>query len=256
VIPIGGIILVLPSEDITGIGGFIDAVTKTFSVYGGAAHTLLIIMTLCFVGTLVTSGAVWMIGSDRIQAVAAYDGAFFPWFGVFNRRFGTPVRVNVMSGIVSTVFCFSAIAFFDSGENATFQIVLDIAISTTLISYIWIFLAALRLRYTHPEVERSYHVPFGLPGIWIGSLLITGWVLLGSWVAVFPGTLEKVLGVDYDFVDNWGVGRGRFEIYTLATLGIILAFGLIGYWAGGDVRKQIVAAEGERPEPADPLPSV
>ena len=153
VIPIGGIILVLPTEAVTGIGGFIDAVTKTFSVYGGAAHTLLILMTLCFVGTLVTSGAVWMIGSDRIQAVAAYDGAFFPWFGVFNRRFGTPVRVNVMSGIVSTVFCFSAIAFFDSGENATFQIVLDIAISTTLISYIWIFLAALRLRYTHPEVR-------------------------------------------------------------------------------------------------------
>jgi amino acid transporter len=215
----------------------------------------LILMTICFVGTLVTSGAVWMIGSDRIQAVAAYDGAFFPWFGVFNRRFGTPVRVNVMSGIVSTVFCFSAIAFFDSGENATFQIVLDIAISTTLISYIWIFLAALRLRYTHPEIERPYRVPFGLPGIWIGSLLITGWVLLGSWVAVFPGTLEKVLNVPYDFVDNWGVGRGRFEVYTLATLGIILAFGLIGYWAGGDVRKQIVALEGERPEPAEPLPT-
>ena len=137
-----------------GIGGFIDAVTKTFSVYGGAAHTLLILMTICFVGTLVTSGAVWMIGSDRIQAVAAYDGAFFPWFGVFNRRFGTPVRVNVMSGIVSTVFCFSAIAFFNSGENATFQIVLDIAISTTLISYIWIFPAALQAAL-HPSRGRA-----------------------------------------------------------------------------------------------------
>ena len=45
VIPIGGIILVLPTEAVTGIGGFIDAVTKTFSVYGGAAHTLLILMT-------------------------------------------------------------------------------------------------------------------------------------------------------------------------------------------------------------------
>jgi amino acid transporter len=255
VIPIGGIILVLPTESVTGIGGFIDAVTKTFSVYGGAAHTLLVLMTICFVGTLVTSGAVWMIGSDRIQAVAAYDGAFFPWFGVFNRRFGTPVRVNVMSGIVSTIFCFSAIAFFDSGENATFQIVLDIAISTTLISYIWIFLAALRLRYTHPEVERPYRVPFGMAGMWIGALLITGWVALGSWVAVFPGTLEKVFNVPYDFVDNWGVARGRFEVYTLATLGIILAFGLVGYWAGRDVRKHIVAQEGALPEPA-PAPSV
>jgi amino acid transporter len=255
VIPIGGIILVLPTEDVTGIGGFIDAVTKTFSVYGGATHTLLVLMTICFVGTLVTSGAVWMIGSDRIQAVAAYDGAFFPWFGVFNRRFGTPVRVNVMSGIVSTIFCFSAIAFFDSGENATFQIVLDIAISTTLISYIWIFLAALRLRYTHPEVERPYRVPLGVAGMWVGALLITGWVLLGSWVAVFPGTLEKVFNVPYDFADNWGVERGRFEVYTLATLGIILAFGLVGYWAGKDVRKHIVAQEGAVAEAAAPAPS-
>ena len=75
-------------------------------VYGGAAHALLVVMTLCFIGALVTSGAVWMIGSDRIQAVAAYDGSFFPFFGVFNRKLGTPVRVNVMSGIASSVFCF------------------------------------------------------------------------------------------------------------------------------------------------------
>src|SRR5436305_3482548 len=221
VVPILGIILVLPAKDVTGIGGFIDAVTKTFSIYGAAAHSLLVLMTICFVGTLVTSGAVWMIGSDRIQAVAAYDGSFIPWFGVFNRTFGTPVRVNVMSGIVSTVFCFAAIGFFNSGSDATFQIVLDIAISTTLISYVWIFPAAWKMRHTHPNVERPYTVP-GRYGMAIGSSLITLWVVLGSFVAVFPGVLEKIFGVSYDFKDNWGVGRGKFEVYTLVTLGIIL----------------------------------
>src|SRR4029077_8929586 len=44
VVPVLGIILVLPVKDVTGIGGFIDAVTKTFSVYGGAAHALLVFM--------------------------------------------------------------------------------------------------------------------------------------------------------------------------------------------------------------------
>jgi len=177
VIPIFGIILVLPTSQVTGIGGFIDAVTKTFSVYGGAAHTLLVLMTICFVGTLVTSGAVWMIGSDRIQAVAAYDGSFFPWFGVFNRKLGTPVRVNVMSGVVSSIFSIAAVAFFNNGEDSAFQVVLDIAISTTLISYVWIFPAALKLRFTHPEVARPYRVP-GRYGMWIGSLVITAWVTL------------------------------------------------------------------------------
>jgi glutamate:GABA antiporter len=250
VVPILGIILVLPDKDVTGIGGFIDAVTKTFSVYGGASHALLVIMTICFVGTLVTSGAVWMIGSDRIQAVASFDGAFFPWFGVFNKTFGTPVRVNVMSGIVSTIFCFSAVAFFDSGENSTFYIVLTIAISTTLISYLWIFPAAWKLRKTHPEVERPYVVPTRY-GMAIGTALITAWVALGSWAGVFPGVLERLFGIDYDFVDTWGVGRGRFELYTWATLGVVVAFAIAGYVAGTSVRNDIVATEGPVPEPAE-----
>jgi amino acid transporter len=254
VIPIFGIILVLPASAVTGIGGFIDAVTKVFGIYGGAAHTLLVIMTISFVGTLVTSGAVWMIGSDRIQAVAAYDGSFIPWFGVFNRKLGTPVRVNVLSGVVSTIFCVAAVAFFNNGEDSAFQVVLDIAISTTLISYIWIFPAALKLRFTHPDVERPYRVPTKY-GMWIGSLLITAWVALGSWVAVFPGTLEKLFGIPYDFEDNWGVSRGRFTIYTLVTLAVILAFGIIGYAMGADVRKDVVASESEGPRPTD-IPAV
>src|SRR3954469_3724701 len=256
VVPILGIILVLPVKDVTGIGGFIGAVTKAFSVYGGAAHSLLVFMTICFVGTLVTSGAVWMIGSDRIQAVAAYDGSFIPWFGVFNRTFGTPVRVNMMSGIVSTLFCFAAIAFFNSGSDSTFQIVLDIAISTTLISYVWIFPAALKLRFTHPDVERPYVVP-GRYGMWIGALLITGWVVLGSFVAVFPGVLEKVFNVPYDFHDNWGVSRGKFEVYTFVSLGVIVLFGVIGYILGADVRREAVAAQvSDRAEPPELPPDI
>src|SRR6202162_356993 len=101
-IPIFCILLVLPASKVTGIGGFIDAVTLTFhGVYGGAAHAMLIVMTLGFVGALVTSGAVWVIGSDRIQAVASYDGAFIPFFGVFNKKLETPVRGKVLSGITS-----------------------------------------------------------------------------------------------------------------------------------------------------------
>ena len=47
VIPIFCILLVLPASKVTGIGGFISAVTLTFhGVYGGAAHALLIVMTL------------------------------------------------------------------------------------------------------------------------------------------------------------------------------------------------------------------
>ncbi len=240
VIPIFSILLVLPASKVTGIGGFIDAVTLTFhGVYGGAAHALLIVMTLSFVGALVTSGAVWMIGSDRIQAVASYDGAFFPFFGVFNRKLGTPVRVNVLSGIASSAFAIAAIYLLRNHSTASaFQVVLDIAISTTLISYLWIFPTVLKLRYAYPNVPRPYVHPWGMAGLWVSTVLVTGWILLGSWVAVFPDTLERVFGVGYPFKDSWGVTQGVFEALTLGTLGIITAVALIGYWFGRDVRAQ------------------
>jgi glutamate:GABA antiporter len=239
VVPVFCIILVLPLKQVTGIGGFIDAVTVTFNgVYGGAAHTLLVLMTLAFVAAIVTSGAVWMIGSDRIQAVAAYDGAFFPFFGVFNSRFGTPVRVNVLSGIVATAFCFLAIAAFDGGQDAKFVVVLTIAISTTLISYLWIFPAVLKLRYSHPDVRRPYVHPWGMRGLWLSTILTTFWIALGSFVAVFPDTLEKLFGVGYDFAEEWGVSRGQFTALTLGTLAVVVAIGAVGYLAGARVRSE------------------
>jgi amino acid transporter len=244
VIPVLCIILVLPAKAVTGIGGFIDAVTLVFQgVYGGAAHGLLIVMALCFIGALVTSGAVWMIGSDRIQAVASYDGAFFPFFGVFNRKLGTPVRVNVMSGVVGTIFAVVALAAFNGGDNAKFVVVLDIAISTTLLSYLWIFPAALKLRYDYPTVRRPYVHPFGTAGIWTSTVLVTFWIALGSWVAVFPDTLEKWLGVGYGFKDTWSVSRFTFEYLTLGTLLVIVVVGVIGYVFAAPVRSQSVTTE-------------
>jgi amino acid transporter len=254
VVPIFCILLVLPASKVTSIGGFIDAVTLTFhGVYGGAAHALLVIMTLCFIAALVTSGAVWMIGSDRIQAVAAYDGAFFKFFGVFNRKLGTPVRVNVMSGIASSLFCIAAIIMLKNQSTANaFTVVLDIAISTTLLSYLWIFPAVLKLRYKYPGVDRPYVHPWGMRGLWISTILTTGWIALGTFEAIFPDVLEKIFGVGYGFKGSWGVGRGEFEALTLGTLAVITIVGLIGYWVSGDVRQDVAAAPLEPETTAGP----
>ena len=81
-------------------------------------------MALGFVFTLLTSGAVWMIGSDRIQAVAAYDGAFPGVLRRLQPPLGTPVRVNVLSGVVSTIFMVAAVTCSTAAPNATFMVVL------------------------------------------------------------------------------------------------------------------------------------
>jgi glutamate:GABA antiporter len=239
-LPILGIVTVLPRSGIQGISGFLDAVHQTFGVYGGAQNFLTDLMALGFIFALITSGAVWMMGSDRIQAVAGYDGAFIGWFGVFSSRFGTPVRVNVMSGITSTIFMVAAVNLLNGSEASIFQVVLDMAISTTLISYILIFPALIQLRRKYPHVHRPFRVPGGDAGVWIVGILCTGWAVLGSWVAVFPDTLEYVFGANYNFNDSWGVSRLRFEVFTLGTLAVVIAIAVVGYVLGAPVRQRQV----------------
>jgi hypothetical protein len=73
------------------------------------------------------------------------------------------------------------------------------------------------------------------------------WIVLGSWVAVFPGTLERLFGEDYPFRDYWGVSQGTFEAFTLGTLVFLLALCAVGYVRGARVR-QIRTAEPTRAE--------
>ncbi len=242
-LPIFGILAVLPSSKITGIGGFLDAVHTTFSVYGGAQNFLTDLMVFGFIFALVTSGAVWMMGSDRILAVAAYDGAFPGYFGRFHARLGTPVRVNVMSGITSTIFMLAAVQLLSGSASSanTFTVVLYLATSTTLLSYLAIFPAAIKLRMNHSHIPRPYRLGKAGDGVmWVCASLCTLWMLLGSWVAVFPGTLERITGHSYSVMDNYGVSRLRFEVFTLGTLGVILLISVIGYVLAADVRARAV----------------
>jgi hypothetical protein len=87
-------------------------------------------------------------------------------------------------------------------------------------------------------VHRPFRHPFGTAGIWASTILVTAWIALGSWVAVFPDTIERVFGVGYGFKGSWGVTEGTFEALTLGTLAVIVGIGLIGYAFGGSVRAQ------------------
>jgi amino acid transporter len=227
-LPVFAILLVMPAGQVSSLAGFMDAAARAFTVYGSAQGALVDLAALAFIFTLLTQGAAWMMGSDRVLAAVGMDGTFPRALGVISERFGTPVRVNLISGVVATVFSIVAINLASGNAASTFEIVLTIAISTVLLSYLLIYPAALRLRRTHADVPR----PFRAPAIRLCTVLATAFIALGCWVAVFPGTLEPLFGVEYDFKDTWGVSRGHFEALTLGTLAVIAAIALIGYRLG------------------------
>jgi amino acid transporter len=117
-LPVLGILVVLPADQSTGLAGFPSALKQALSVFGGSVTTaddgtitthltgagpvLGWIMALLIVVVAFTSGLTWIMGSDRTLAVSCYDGAGPRALGKFSSRFGTPLRVNVLSGVVST----------------------------------------------------------------------------------------------------------------------------------------------------------
>ena len=51
--------------------------------------------------------------------------------------------------------------------------------------------AVIRLRTRHPEVHRPFRVPGGQGAFVALAAVVFVFIAIGSWVAVFPGTLEK-----------------------------------------------------------------
>lgn len=228
-LPVLALLAVVPASKVTGIGGFMEGVRLVFGIYGGAAGSLLTITAVMFVFALLTQGSAWMIVSDRMQAMAAADGGFFSRaLGAFHPGLGTPVRTNLLSGAVATAFMLAAMQLVRGDTGAIFSVVLTVAVTTLLLSYLAVVPALIVLRLRHPEVTRPYQVPFGRRGFVACAILVYAWILVGSWSALFPGTLENLFGIDYVFRDVWGVSRLTFETFTLGTVVVLLLVGAAG----------------------------
>ena len=251
-IPIFGILIVLPTSSITGIGGFVDAVSKTFTVFGSGGHFFTQVVAIAFIFGLLTEGSSWMMGGDRAFAIAALDGGAPRYFGVFSQRFGTPVRVNVASGFLATALLIAAQYFTTGSGAASFTVVLYLATSTGIVSYLMVLSAGLRLRQCDPDTPRPYRVPFGSAGMAVASILCTLWVLLGTWVALFPGLLEEWTGHTYSMPDTFGVTRMRFEVFTLGTFAVIIAIGFASVAMGRRGERAPAVADAGQPYAAPP----
>ncbi|HZE34363.1 MAG TPA: hypothetical protein VE198_23375 [Actinoallomurus sp.] len=70
------------------------------------------------------------MGGDRAQAVACADGAGPAFLGKFSTRFGTPIRVNILSSILSTIVMVAAFLITKGDAQKYFSAVLGLAIST------------------------------------------------------------------------------------------------------------------------------
>ena len=257
-LPILAILLVLPAAQLSSLGGFIDAIKIVFTVYGGtvepaadgtetatltgAGHVLGTIAAAGFIWALLSSGTTWIMGADRAQAVAAYDGAGPRSLGVFSKRWGTPLVVNLLSGIFATVMFVLAFELTQGDAGRYFAAALGLAISTTTISYLSIFPALYLLRVKHPHVPRPYRVPGGNGVAFLVSAVTWLWAALASVSLLWPGfmTSTDLSTWDESLPESFAGQRMAYEVSQLVPLAIFILIGVLFYAAGAPTRRQQV----------------
>jgi len=243
-----GIILVIPKSGLSSVSGFVDAYSAVSGVFH--SHGLNVLFAILLIVTLVSSGSVWLEGADRTQAIASLDGAGPRWMGRFT-SFGTPIAVNIASGVVSSGFVFF-VFLATSGKLANFfAVMLSLTVSTTAVSYVFIFPALVRLRTIYPDTPRPYRVPFGMAGAWAAAIITEAFVVITAVTLLWPGAVNAMFGQAYSVQSSWGVSRPFFEWVTLGAFGAMVVLG-IAFWLIGaqNVRRGLLApvtAEREAP---------
>ncbi|WP_222598160.1 APC family permease [Lentzea tibetensis] len=246
--PIVGILLVVPGDQIKGLGGFIDAAKTVLTVYGGSVApdgtvTLTgagaVFGTICAAGFIIgvlTSGVSWAIGAHRAQAVACADGSGPAWLGHLSPKHGTPIRVNVLSGVLASIVLITALSLTGGNSEKYFAAGLALVISTTFISYIATFPSMVVLRRKMPDTDR----PFRAPLAWVCTVLTTGLVAYTVAVLIWPGLGVGWFGMegspDDSLPSSFAGERLQYTLSQVIPLLIVILIGFLFYALGRPTR--------------------
>jgi glutamate:GABA antiporter len=172
------IAIMIPKEQINLVSGLIDAFAHFLGNFklGWMLIPLEIMIVFGAVGEL----NAWIIGPVRALHATSKHGDLPPYFQKLNRH-GVPARLLLLQGTIVTVVSF--VFLFMPSTSSAFWILSAMSAQLYLLMYILMFLAAIKLRYSHPDIVRAYRVPYNMPGIWfVGTL-----GAISSFLAFFLG---------------------------------------------------------------------
>jgi len=238
-IPILAVLLVLPTDRVTSLGGLMDAMKTVFTVYGGSlgsdgSVTLTgagsVIGSICaaaFIFILLASGSAWIIGAGRAQAAACLDGAGPAVLGRISERTGVPVLMGLVSGGVALATMCADLYFTGGDGQKYFSVALTLAVALIVLAYLFIFPSFVALRIKEPGLERPFRVPGGMGVAWIITIATTGWSLLAAICLLWPGfgTPDPDAALPAGFMDE----RATFELLVLVPILLLIAVHTVFY---------------------------
>ncbi len=193
---------VVPQKEISLVSGIMQAFSAFFDKYNISWMTP-ILAGLIAAGSI-SMVSTWIIGPSKGLYQTAHEGHLPPFFHRKNRN-GMPIAIMLVQGITVSILC-SAFLFMPT-ISSSYWILNDLTALLYLLMYMLLFLAAIRLRYKKPDVERAYRIPGGKTwGMWLVAGLGFCSSLFGFFIGFFPPSqLETGDLINFEFFMGLGV---------------------------------------------------
>ena len=198
------IALVIPQQQLSIVSGLLQAFDAFFVAFHIKWFTpILAVLIIC--GALGCVNA-WLLGPSKGLLIASDDGCLPKSLSRVNKR-GAPVTILAVQGLIFTLLC-SVFVLMPSVSSA-FWLLSAITSILSFIVYVFMFAAAIRLRYKYPHVPRAFKIPGGLCGLWLVCLVGLASCLLMIVLGFFPPDQIPVGNlVTYEVILSVGVVLG------------------------------------------------
>jgi amino acid transporter len=154
--------IVIPKEQISLVSSLIEALGFFLQSYN--LNWLLPVLGVLLVVGAIAEVNSWIIGPVKALYTTTIHGNLPPFFQKTNAK-GVPVNLLLFQAIIVTVASFVFLTM--PSLSSSYWILSALSTQIYLVMYILMFMAAIRLRYTRPNVPRAYKIPHPHKGIWV-----------------------------------------------------------------------------------------
>ena len=212
------VLIALPAEDVTGLQGFMQAISKVGQRIGfeGVAPWVALLVTLSSVGGV----SAWFAASSRLPFVAGVDKFLPSAFGRVHPRWKTPYVAMAVQAALAGIFIFLGQA--GTSVRGAYDFLVGMGVISYFLPFLYMFASVIRLQRepAGPDVMR---IPGGRPIAILLAILGLLTTITSSVLACIPPAEEpnKFLAV----------------VKLLGSSALMVAVGAVIYWVGKSKKK-------------------
>jgi len=157
------VLLALPSSEVSGLQGLVQAIAKTADRVGlpGVLPLAALLIALSNIGAYLAAVA-------RLPFVAGIDRYLPPSFGELHPRWGTPWVALLTQAVIGAIFIFLGQA--GTSVKGAYDVLVSMGVITYFIPYLYLFAAMFKLQ-REAAGEKIIRVPGGKPAAYALSIL-------------------------------------------------------------------------------------